>query len=182
MSDQPGYIIGTRHECGGSGRIENGGSETIPTPSVSRVVPPEPDRSTWLKIRTWEAIQGRYRAGDSAESLAEDYGVPLEWIRFVLFPENDLDARYARPSDRTKTMRARAEAAEAELALARQHIASTGLAYQQAQLAADEATWQLEALRAALRDLIDAIPAPTLDADPPLRVWVDAAEKALEGK
>src|SRR5437016_2836081 len=72
----------------------------------------EPDRRTWLKLRTWETIQSRHRAGDTAESLAVDYGVALEWVQFVLFPENDIDARYARASDRTHTMRARAEAAE----------------------------------------------------------------------
>lgn len=66
------------------------------------------------KIRTWETIQGRAKAGESPESLATDYGVPLAWIRMVLYPENDLDARYGRPSDRTKTAKARALAAEQE--------------------------------------------------------------------
>lgn len=34
-------------------------------------------------------------------------------------------------------------------------------------------------IREALRDLIDAIPETTLDADPPLRVWVEQAESTL---
>lgn len=34
-------------------------------------------------------------------------------------------------------------------------------------------------LAGALRDLIDAIPESTLDADPPLLCWVEYAEKAL---
>lgn len=72
-------------------------------------------RAAFCKPRTWEAMQGRHKAGDSMESLAVDFAVPIEFVRFVMFPECDLDARYRRASDRTVTMRARAEAAECEL-------------------------------------------------------------------
>jgi predicted kinase len=66
------------------------------------------------KIRTWEAIQSRHRAGDEIPALARDYGVPEEFICWLLYPENDLEARYARGSDRAKT--ARADLAKAEAA------------------------------------------------------------------
>jgi hypothetical protein len=38
---------------------------------------------------------------------------------------------------------------------------------------------RVTALTAALRDLIDAIPEQTLVDDPPLRCWVDEAERVL---
>jgi len=40
---------------------------------------------------------------------------------------------------------------------------------------------QPSAVAIALRDLIDAIPESTLEADPPLRAWVNYAEEALRG-
>jgi hypothetical protein len=71
--------------------------------------------AAFYKIRTWDALQGMHRAGDSVEYIAEQYGVPVQWVEFVMFPENDLDARYARPSDRTKTAKADRDAALQEL-------------------------------------------------------------------
>lgn len=42
-----------------------------------------------------------------------------------------------------------------------------------------EAESALASVRAALRDLLDAIPDETLKADPPLEAWAQAAERAL---
>lgn len=70
--------------------------------------------AAYKKPRTWEAIQGMAKAGDGYEELAANYGVPVEWVRFIMFPECDLDARYGRPSDRTHTAKAHALEAERE--------------------------------------------------------------------
>jgi hypothetical protein len=79
----------------------------------ARLAEVERERAQWQhaafsKIRLWEVLQSMHRAGDSLEELAKGYDLPLCWVEFVMFPENDLDARYGRPSDRTKTTKAEA--------------------------------------------------------------------------
>jgi len=78
--------------------------------------------AAYCKLRTWETLQGMMRAGDTPEAVAADYGLPVAFVRFLAFPENDVDARYGRPSDRTATAKARAEAAERALREAQQVI------------------------------------------------------------
>jgi hypothetical protein len=71
--------------------------------------------AAYKKARTWECMQSMHRAGDSVDMLAAEYGVPVEWVTWLMFPENDLDARYGRPSDRTRTAKANRDAALIEL-------------------------------------------------------------------
>lgn len=87
-------------------------------------------RAAFSKPRTWEAIQSFIKAGDTRESIASGYELPVRFVDFLMFPECDLDARYGRPSDRTKSMRARAEAAEAELLTMRATAERQGAAIQ----------------------------------------------------
>ena len=47
-------------------------------------------RAALLKLRTWDAIQDRARAGDSVRTLATEYQVPRKWIRHVLAAENQV--------------------------------------------------------------------------------------------
>lgn len=71
-------------------------------------------RAAYCKLRTWEMIQDLARAGERADDLANDYQLPVDFVRFLLYPENDIRSRYYRQSDRVKTGRDRAIAAEAE--------------------------------------------------------------------
>ena len=79
-------------------------------------------RAAFFKPRTWETLQDMMKAGDTPEFLAEQYDVPTRFVEFLAFPECDLDARYGRPSDRTKTMKSRAEAAEGRLLALRPYL------------------------------------------------------------